>query len=201
MRNRIIIAGIWWAMILAAFVVAGCGNEGISAQGPAPGRAGNGDILRDGIRIRRDEARNRIWLLGLDDVRVYDSVNRRLIRKIVLPNWSVARFICEPDMALDSSGSAVISSNVQPKLWRIEADSFEVKQHEISLLGRERWDVGFGALALSADGTLYALTSSAGLSWKIDVARASAAMIEPNNPASNACAFSSQFMKDIERSR
>jgi len=46
-------------------------------------------VLRDGFRIRRDEARNRIWLLGLDDVRVYDSVDGRLIRIIALPSWSV----------------------------------------------------------------------------------------------------------------
>jgi hypothetical protein len=201
MSNRIIIACIWWIMMFAAFVMAGCSQERNPAQGPAAFRAGNVDVLHDGLRIRRDAARNRIWLLGLDDVRVYDAESKRLIRKIALPSWSVARFICDPDMVLDSSGSAIVSSNVQARLWRIDADSFEVKQHGISLQGREQWDVGFGALAFAADGTLLALTSSGGSLWKIDVAKASASMIEPNNPPSRACAFTTQFLKDFERSQ
>lgn len=200
MSNRIIIASIWWTMIFAAFVMAGCSQERNPAQGPAAFRAGNVDVLHDGLSIRRDAARNRIWLLGLDDVRVYDAESKRLIRKIALPSWSVARFICDPDMVLDSSGSAIISSNVQARLWRVDADSFEVKEHGISLQGREQWDVGFGALAFAPDGTLLALTSSGGSIWKIDVARASASMIEPNNPPSRACAFTTQFLKDFERS-
>jgi hypothetical protein len=199
----------WWILLVAVTVMAGCGNERDPARGPAAGRAGKGYAPaetywageRDTLRTRTDAARNRLWVLGLDDVRVFDTVKKRLIRKIVLPNWSVARFICDPDMVLDSSGSAIISSNVQARLWRIDADSFEVKEHEISLHGREQWDTGFGALAFAADGALYALTSSAGSLWKIDVAKASASMIEPNNPPSRACAFTTQFLRDFERSR
>lgn len=190
-------------------VIAGCGNERNPAQGPSAGRAGNSNVLpetcgageRDALRTRTDTARGRLWVLGLDDVCVYDAAGKKLIRRIALPNWSVLRFVCMPDLALDRSGSAFVSSNVQARLWRIDADNFEVKEHEITLLGRERWDTGFGALAFAADGTLYALTSSVGSMWKIDIAKANASMIEPNNPPSNACAFTAQFMKDIERNR
>jgi len=179
-------------LFLMASVVAGCGKEGNPEYGMDE---------RDALRVMTDTARNRRWVLGLDDVRVYDTVKKRLIRKIVLPSWSVARFICNPDMVLDGLGSAYISSNVQAKIWRIDAASFEVKEHKISLLGRERWDVGFGALAFATDGTLYALTSTVGSLWKVDVAREDASMIEPNDPPSKACAFTAQFLKDFERSR
>ena len=201
MSNRIIIACIMWISIFAAIVMSGCSSESAPARSTATARAAPADVLNNGLRIRRDEARNRIWLLGLDGVRVYDSVNGQLIRTIELPNWSVARFICDPDMVLDSSGSAFISSNVQARLWRIDADGFEVKEHEISLHGREQWETGFGALAFAADGALYALASSAGSLWKIDVAKASASMIEPNNPPSRACAFTTQFLNNLERSQ
>jgi hypothetical protein len=209
MSNRIIIACIWWIMIFAAFVMAGCSQERNPAQGPAASRTDNDYALpetygpgeRDALRIRTDTAHNRSWVLGLDHVRVYDTVKKKLIRQIALPNWSVARFVCMPDMALDRSGSAFISSNVQARLWRVDADSFEVKEHEIILHGREQWDVGFGALAFAADGSLYALTSSAGSLWKIDIAKASASMIAPDNPPSKACAFTTQFLKDFERSQ
>jgi len=181
----------WVILLFAMTVMAGCSNEG------------NRDRMdeRDALRIKTDAARNRLWVLGVDDVRVYGAAKNQLIGKVVLPNWSVARFICMPDMALDGSGSAFISSNVQARLWRVDADSFEVKEHEIILHGREQWDVGFGALAFAADGALYALTSSAGSLWKIDIAKASASMIEPDNPPSRMCAFTTQFLKDFERSQ
>jgi len=183
---------IWMALFLVASVMAGCGKDG------------NPEFSmdeRNSLRFRTDTARNRLWVLTLENVRVYDAAKKKLIRQIELPNWSVAGFICMPDIALDRSGSAIISSNVQARLWRIDADSFEVTEHEISLLGKERWDIGFGALAFATDGALYALTSSAGSLWKIDVAKASASMIEPNTPPSKACAFTTQFMKDFERSQ
>jgi len=201
MKSRIIVACIWWVAIFSAIAVTGCSSESGPAQGAAADRAAYVDVLRDSLRVREDKARNRIWLLGLDDVRVYDAGSKRLVRRIALPGWSVARFICDPDMVLDGSASATISSNVQARLWQVDADSYEVKVHEISLLGRERWDTGFGALAFAADGALYALTSSVGSLWKIDVAQGSAVMIDPDNPPSKACAFSTQFLKDFERSR
>jgi hypothetical protein len=187
MRNRIIIACIWWIAIFAAMVMTGCSQEKMSVQGPAAVRPGDSDILRDGYRIRRDAARNRIWLLGLDDVRVYDAGSKRLITKIALPGWSVARFACDPDMVLDGSGSAIISSNVQPRLWRIDADSLEVSDHTIRLQDRENWDVGFAALAIAADGTLLALTSVSESLWRIDLGRGSARMVAPAAALSNVC--------------
>lgn len=187
MSKRIIIACIWWILILAAAVTTGCGRETVPAQGPAALRGGNGDILQSGFRIRRDAARNRIWVLGLDSVRIYDGQSKMLIRKIAVPSWSVARFACDPDMVLDASGSAIISSNVQPRLWRIDAGSFEVSEHPVTLQGRERWDVGFGALAVGVDGTLLALTTVTEALWRIDLAKGSGSMVPPVGAPVNVC--------------
>jgi hypothetical protein len=153
---------------------------------------------RDALRIRTDALRNRLWVLTLDEVRIYDTAppRKRLIRKIALPNWSVVGFrhVCMPDMALDRAGSAFISSNAQARLWRIDADSFDLKEYEISFHKRERWDIGFGALAFAADGTLLARTTPGGWLWKIDVTNASAVMIELNNKLpSDECAFTEQL--------
>lgn len=191
MSRRIVIACIWWFSILAAIATAGCGPEVDPAQGPAASRGGQGDILYDGFRIRRDGARNRIWLLGLDDVRVYDG-QMRLIRKIALPNWSVAGFACDPDMVLDGSGSAIVSSNAQARLWRIDAGTLEVREHPITLLGRERWDVGFATLVVGADGTLLALASVSESLWKIDLGNGSAQMVTPGAPLLSLCGLTMQ---------
>jgi len=187
MSKRIIIACILWISIVTAIVTTGCSQDGVPVRGAGTVHAEGGDVLRDGLRLRRDEARNRIWLLGLDDVRVYDSLDGRLIRTIALPSWSVARFTCDPDMVLDGSGSAIISSNAQSRLWRIDAGSFEVNEHEIRLQGREQWDAGFSALAVAADGSLLALMSFGGPLWNIDLGSGIARVVAPKTSSFNAC--------------
>ena len=183
---------IWMVLLLVASVMAGCGKEGNPEYGTDQ---------KSPLRFRTDAARNRFWVLGVEDVRVYDATKKQLTRKIVLPNWAVARFICSPDMVLDSSGSAIISSNVQAKLWRVDADSFEVTEHEISLHGREQWDNGFGALAFAADGTLLALTSSGGSLWRIDAGKGSARIVDPNAPLLNTCSLTTQHLNRLKRSQ
>jgi hypothetical protein len=174
-------------MVVAALAAAGCGSEG--TRTPAAG----GKIEQDSLRVRADAERGRLWVLGVDTVRVYDAASKRLIREVVLPNWSVGRFVCNPDLAIDSSGSVIISSNVQARLWRIDADSLEVKEQEIGLQGKERWDVGFGALALAADGTLLGLTSTGGSLWKIDVDKGSARVVDLGGLLLNQCELTAQF--------
>lgn len=209
MSNRMILANSWFILLLAVAVIGGCGREGGPIHASAASRTGSdrtlvletyGEDERDALRIRTDTARARLWVLGLDHVRVYDTVTKKLIRQVALPGWSVVRFACDPNLALDRSGSAFVSSNVTSRIWQIDADSFQVKVHEISLQGRE-WDTGFGALAFAGDGTLYAVSSAVGSVWKIDVAKASASMIQLNHPPVKQCAFTAQFLQDFERSQ
>jgi hypothetical protein len=180
-----------WILILALAMTA-CGSEGNTAGAdpkgpasvlPAAYRAGE----RGALRVRIDGARGRLWVLGLDDVRVYDIVTKRQLRRIVLPNWDVARLICDPDLVLDAAGSAIISSNARSKLWRIDADDFELKEREIRLDGREQWDIGFGALMLAADGNLLALSSTGGWLWNVDVDSGTARLWNWGAPILNVC--------------
>ncbi|MBI3043911.1 MAG: hypothetical protein HYY78_13920 [Betaproteobacteria bacterium] len=191
MSNRIVIACILWISILTTIVMAGCSREQVAAQGAAQTRGDDGDVLRDGFRVRRDAARNRIWLLGLDNVRVYDGQTRRLVQTIALPSWSVARFACDPDMVLDRSGSAIVSSNTEARLWRIDGGTFEVSEHPITLQGRERWDIGFAALAMNGDGALLAMISVSEAWWSIDLGKGSARMVDPAVPL-NVCGLTMQ---------
>jgi hypothetical protein len=211
MSNRIAAIRSGLILLFTTTAMAGCGIDGISAHNSPAGRTDSADlqmesygmIERDALRIRKDTLRNRLWVLTLDEVRVYDTAKnrKRLIRKIELPNWSVAQFICNPDMVLDSSGSAIISSNVQAMLLLIDADSFELKAREITLREREQWETGFRALTFAADGSLLALASMGGSLWKIDVTNADANMIRLDNPPLDACAFTPQLLNDFERSR
>lgn len=201
MSRRIIVACVCWVFVLAAFVMAGCSPEQRAA--PDAGTVGvvSAGVQRDALRIRNDAARSRTWLLGLEAVRVYDTASGKLIREIVLPGWSVARLVCNPDLVLDGSGSAFVSSNGQARLWRIDGNSFELSMREVRMIERERWDIGFGALAFSADGTLVALTSLGGSLWKIDVGTGDARMVEQNPRLLNVCDFTAQLLNDVERSK
>ena len=195
MKNGIGAVLKWTLLLIGVGLLANCGSERSQATDTTAGRAGgqsallapNGITGRGVLRSATDLARGRLWVLTLEDVQVYDFRSRRLIRKIVLPSWSVANDICMPDLALDRSGSAWVSSNVQSRLWRIGADDFNTSEHEIRLQDRERWEVGFGALTFGADGTLFALTASAVSLWKIDVGQGSARMIELDVPLMKVC--------------
>ena len=142
---------------------------------------------RRALRVKVDTARNRLWVLSLEHVYVYDIIGKRLIRRVALPAWSVAGISCSPDMTLDRSGSAFISSNAESKLWKIDAEDFSIKQYEIKLHAREGWDIGFGALTFAADGTLFALTAHAGSLWRIDIAKSSANEVELSERVLNTC--------------
>jgi hypothetical protein len=90
-------------------------------------------------------------------------------------------------MVLDGSGSPLISSNTQPKLWRIDADTFEVQERAIRLLDREEWDVGFGSLLLTRNGNLMALSATGGWLWSIDLVSGDASLWNWGSPMLNAC--------------
>jgi len=213
MSNRIVSVCGWLVLLFAVAGVAGCGgNNGNPSQSSSSGRADSADLRpesygidkRDALRFRKDTQHNRLWVLSLENVRVYDIARNRktLLRQIPMPKWSVVPFdfACMPDMALDRSGSAFISSNAQPRIWRIDADSFELKEHEIILQGREQWDLGFGALAFAQDGTLLALSSPVGLLWSIDVGKASASIVEQNVSFRDVCELTMQFVSNFEKS-
>ena len=209
MSNGIVSMRSGLAVLFAASALAGCAEGGTPAQSSPTSRTNSaaipvahyGMIEHDALRIRHDTQRNRLWVLALDEVRVYDIAKKRkrLIRKIALPNWSVAHYLCDPHMVLDSAGTAILSSNVNPHLWLIDAVSFELTARDIRLHGKEQWDTGFRALTFAADGTLIAWTSGGESLWKIDLAMASARRIDVENPPANTCVFPAQWLNNLER--
>ncbi len=189
MHNGIVSPRSGLAVLFAAGALAGCAKSGTPAQNAATPVAHYGMIERDALRIRHDTQRHQLWVLAPDEVRVYNTAKKRkrLIRRVALPNWSVAYFLCDPDMVLDSAGTAVLSSNVSPRLWLIDGVRFEVTERDIHLHGKAQWDTGFRALTFVADGTLIAWTSGGESLWKIDLATANARPIDVDNPPANTC--------------
>jgi hypothetical protein len=134
-----------------------------------------------------DLARGRRWDLGWDGARAYELATGRLIRHVRLPGamLSGARESGLPDMLLDRLGGLIVSSNAQPRLWRISPARFEVEVYELDLASDKDKDFGFHNLVLGAnDATLYAMSSPGGSAWKIDLAAGRARRIEATSPTS-----------------
>lgn len=218
MSNRIVSIRGWMILLSTVTAIAGCGDIEKSSQNSPAGRADSADLRQDSqgtsnpdvLRIREDVPRNRLWVLTPDEVRVYNTATtgKKLIRKIALPTWSVVGFrdVCMPDMALDRAGSAFISSNGQARLLRIDADRFDLKDYAISFHQREGLDIGFGALAFAADGTLFARTTPGGMLWEIDIGKERAVISKLNKERPlDECAITTQsiatqLLNDFERS-
>ena len=180
--------GILRLMPMFAFVLAACTSQENAGEGPAAGHRYGGDIRIGSrlaeepraLRVRKDAVRSWQWELTPEGVRIYDAATRQLVRAIELPGWSSARVGCNPDLVLDGRGRAIVSSNVEPKLWVIDPDSLAATVREIRLHEREQWDVGFGALAYAEDGTLLGSTYRGGTLWRVDVEKAAAHIVLVN---------------------
>lgn len=194
-----------WALLPMLLATAGCDGRADSLRAAAAGGKGarpveSAAMAEPGaLRVTNDEARRRRWVLGLDDVRVYDTRTKKLLQRIVLPDWAVARFRCSPGLVLDRSGSALVASNVHPKLWRIDGSTFEVSERAVVLEGKEQWDVGFGPLVLTGTGAVYGLTSERLSLWKIDFAGGRAGLVEMYVPAAVQCAVPAPSVNRFER--
>jgi hypothetical protein len=128
---------------------------------------GERPILRSGL----DPARGRRWVLTSEGVELYDVMSRQRVAQIALPGWLWVgeQFSCAPDLAIGPGGEAVISSNVVPTLWRIDPVSLLASRHDLAIDDDGGRDIGFTALAYSAQhGAYFAVSPSHGSLWRID---------------------------------
>lgn len=133
-------------------------------------------------RVRVDHQRGRYWVLGDDHVQVYSATDKRLIARVTIPGWNVAGRVGLPDLALDRSGAALVSSNAVPMLWRIDPDQFSVTRKDILLQGKEGRSIGFSGLVFTPEGTLMGVTAFGGTLWKIDAQAGIAKEIKLSRP-------------------
>jgi hypothetical protein len=131
------------------------------------------------MRLQVDAPRNRAWVLNPDAVYVYDIVQKKLIKRIELPDWSFAGepFGCAPDLALAPSGAALVTSDVVPTVWEIDAKDLTARQHRLALDADNDKDVGFTALVFDGRG-LFGVSAPLGSAWKLDLAAGKAQKVK-----------------------
>lgn len=117
-----------------------------------------------------DRVRDRVWGLTAGGVSVQEGRQGQRT-ELLLPGWFVAgiQHSCPPALALGPDGEAVVTSNVIPTLWRVDAVSRAVSAHPLVLDADNDKDVGFSGLVYSPEHTAYFAVSSSHRSlWKID---------------------------------
>lgn len=145
----------------------------------------DGSVRREGPQVellrvvRVDTQSNRRWVLNQEGLSVYDQSNGRRLRRITLPDWPLAgpSDACAPDLVLDASGAAFVSSNVVPVLWRIDPKRFDVRLIALTLKDDADKDVGFTRLFAVGDGTLLANGATFDSLWRIDLSAKTAARV------------------------
>jgi hypothetical protein len=164
MRNAIVAA-------LAVLAVAGC-------EGSPPPAAVPAVVL--GYQLDRE--RNRSVSLTREGVLIHKSVARPI--RVELPGWIYAGAPhCPPALALGPQGEVVVTSNVIPTIWRVDAETLAVTVHPLALNSDQDKDVGFAAVTYVPQQGAYIAHSKALRSvWKIDRALKQAEKLAAADP-------------------
>ncbi len=131
------------------------------------------DGRRKALRLKVDRAANRLWVLDVDAVYIYTLPEKRLIRRIALPESVLSRDDCLPDIVVTSTGAAFISDARRPVLYMISENAIEQSLERtdiaIQFAGGEEHRDGFSALMENDNPfALIAGSASAGKLWRID---------------------------------
>jgi hypothetical protein len=114
--------------------------------------------------------RDLMWLLSADGLFLQDTRSAQRLA-VNLPDWQWAAepYACMPDLALGPKGEVIVTSNVVPKLWRVDAESLAVTVHALELDADNDKDVGFAGLVHSPlHAAYFAVSQLHGSLWMID---------------------------------
>ena len=182
--------------VMSALVVAGClGSPQALAQAST-----SQEGLHAVVRAKSDTARGLRWELGWGAVFAYEEASGRFIRRISLADasFSGARGACRPGLLLSRSGAVIVSSNIEPVLWRIDPATFEVRRYDIVPDSDRSKDFGFSALAWDAnEKVLYAASAMMGTLWRIDLDAATATKISWSPRIRGECAPAEQALASL----
>ena len=123
------------------------------------------------LRVRHDAPRQRTWYLVAGDGVYLQEEGGDALWRFALPGWvnTVRTQASDPDLVVEPDGSLLVSSNIVPDLWRVDADSRAVARLRVAPDQDTTKDFGFASLRIAGDGVLYAIGSIDGGGWRIDV--------------------------------
>lgn len=152
------------------------------------------------FRSREQPERGRAWVI--DGKGLFLEQAGRARRAVALPEWQWAGepYACAPDVAIGPRGEAVVTSNVLPMLWKVDAETLAVSRHVLQLDADADKDVGFSALVYSErHGAYFAVSGLHGTLWRIDPLLRRAQKIATGESLRSACGISMQRLARTSR--
>jgi hypothetical protein len=141
--------------------------------------------------------RDLVWLLSADGLFLQDTrTSQRLA--INLPDWQWAGepYACMPDLTLGPKGEVIVTSNILPKLWRVDPETLAVTVHALELDADNGKDVGFAGLVYSPVSPAYfAVSQLHGSLWMIDPALRRASKIALEDLADSSAEVETAFIR------
>jgi hypothetical protein len=132
----------------------------------APDPAGSGHVLR----VRTDEARGRVWILATDGLYVHEPASGRM-QRFRLRGWMhLGRpHACPPDLVVEARGTVIASSNIVPRLWRVDPERARAEELELQIGAEAARDIGFTALEMVGPDLIVARSAIDQSAWRIDL--------------------------------
>lgn len=152
------------------------------------------------FRYREQPERGRAWVIDANGLFLEQAGKPR--RAVTLPEWQWAGepYACAPDVAIGPRGEAVVTSNVLPVLWKVDAETLAVSKHPLQLDADADKDVGFTAIVYSErHGAYFAVSGLHGSLWRIDPLLRRAQRIATGEPLRSGCAVSMQRQERMGR--
>jgi hypothetical protein len=158
-------------------------------QGAAAGTRAQAAFASSIPISQRDAARNRVWSIANGAILLSNGQTGAIVRQFSLPGWINLddQFSCAPDLIVDPGGNVVVSSNIEPTLWRIDAQSLDIERIEISLDSDGDKDFGFTRLAYASPDELIALNAIGGSRWRIHLSARRATKLPSRSLIEGAC--------------
>ncbi len=138
---------------------------------------------------QRDAASNRVWSIANGVILLGNGQTGAIVRQFSLPGWINLddQFSCAPDLIVDAVGNVVVSSNIEPTLWRIDAQSLAIERIEIAMDSEGDKDFGFTRLAFASRDELIALNTIQGSFWRIHLSARRASKLPLRRMTGGAC--------------
>ena len=155
-------------ILLAAVALALAACDAPQPQ-PAAKAVASKTALPHGGRVLQAE-HGMLWRLTEQGLFLEDPRSSQRLA-IALPEWqwAAAPYACMPDLALGPKGELIVTSNVLPKLWRVDPDTQSVTVHPLELDADQDKDVGFAGLLYSdLHQSFFAVSQLHGSLWMVD---------------------------------
>lgn len=194
MRNAIAPLSLLAASIIA---LGGCDSRVETNQ---PSRAAAAASERN-VRYQVDAAHGRIWWLTPEGVYVHDA---KMPQKVAVPipgwQWAGEPYGCFPALALGPNGEALVTSDVESTVWKIDPDTLAVSMHVLAPDSDLDKDVGYTGLVYSSEAAaFFAVSGMHGSLWRIDPALTQAQKVAVSAPMPRACGVAVRAPQKAER--